>query len=522
MADRTGDHEPLFGTADATAELRNRAAASGLIVVAGRTVQIGLRLISIAVLARLLTPEDFGVRALVLPVIVLTNAVINLRLNVAALQHEDLDAEGLGRIFRLSMRFNLLIVIIVAALGPLLGEMYQDARVVAVTAAWAGAIYILNLGAFHEALLKRQMRFGLTTIIETVAMMIGMVVAVLAASLGAGYWALVLDIACIGVVRSIGAWWACPWRPTRHVSREPDARVTEMVRFGRNLTGFQIVSWVGAQTDRILVGLFGGASVLGLYDGARRWGWLPSVELDAAISDVAISSFSRAQERPAAFQRLVRGAVSAILILALPVTAFIFVEAEGSVRLLFGDQWLGAIPFMRVMCFGAFFAALARPTSWIFKALGRTRRQFRWGLFQTAIILAALLTGSIWGPMGIAVGYAGAHTALAFPTIWFCVRGTPVGLRDYLAAALRPAVAACIAGLAAFGSIRMLGDLGMAAQMTVEFAVFSVLYILTWIALPGGRRAARDGWWLIRELAKGVGARLRGSAPQAEESVTGA
>jgi len=494
---------------------------SGLIAVAGRAVQIGLRLISIVVLARLLTPEDFGVRALVLPVIVLTNAVINLRLNVAALQQDDLDSEGLSRIFRLSLRFNLLIVILVAALGPILGAIYDDSRVVAVTAVWAGAIYILNLGAFHEALLKRQMRFGLTTIIETIAMMIGMLVAVLAASLGAGYWALVMEIGAIGIGRSIGAWMVCPWRPTRHLGRRPDARVTEMVRFGRNLTGFQTVSWIGAQTDRVLVGLFGGASVLGLYDGARRWGWLPSVELDSAITDVAVSSFSRAQERPPAFRRLVRGGVSALLIMVLPVTAFIFIEAEGSVRLLFGDQWLGAIPYMRIMAFGAFFATLARPTSWIFKALGRTRRQFRWGLFQTAVILVALLTGSIWGPMGIAAGYAGAHTLLAFPTIWFCVRGTPVGLGDYLTAALRPAIAASIAGLAAVGAIRVLGDLGMSAQMTVEFAVFSVIYILTWVALPGGRLAARDGWSLVREIAQGVGARLRGMAPPTEASVTG-
>jgi len=520
MTPPTEGYDELFGTAEASAQLRNRAAASGLIVVAGRAIQLGLRLISIAVLARLLTPEDFGVRALVLPLIVLTNAVINLRLNVAALQQEHLDAEGLTRVFRISTRFNLLIVVLVAALGPFLGKIYDDSRVAAVTAVWAGAIYILNLGAFHEALLKRQMRFGVTTIIETIAMMIGMIVAVLAASLGAGYWALVMEISAIGIGRSIGAWMVCPWRPDRHTGRDRDARVSEMVRFGRNLTGFQVVSWIGGQTDRVLVGLFG-APVLGLYDGARRWGWLPSVELDNALTDVAVSSFSRAHERPPAFRRLVRGGISALLILALPVTTFIFVETEGSVRLLFGDQWLGAIPFMRIMCFGAFFAALQRPTNWIFKATGRTRRQFRWGLFQTAVILAALLTGSIWGAMGIAAGYAAAHTLLAFPTIWFCVRGSPINLRDYLTAALRPAVAACIAGLAAVGAIRALGDLGMPAQMTVEFAVFGVIYILAWVALPGGRVAARDGWSLVRELARGAGARLRGTAPPTEASVTG-
>ena len=382
--------DDVFETGTVSAGLRERSAASGVIVVSGRAVQVLLRLIAVATLARLLTPADFGVRALVLPLIILTNSVMNLRLNVAALQQEDLDSDGLGRVFWLSLRFNLLIVLIAAALGPLLGEVYGDPRVIGVTAAWAAAIYILNLGAFHEALLKRQMRFGVTTLIETLAMFVGMIVAILAASLGAGYWALVLEIGVLALVRSTGAWIASPWRPPPRTRGKPDERVTEMMRFGRNLAGFQVLQWIGSQTDRVLVGLFGGAHVVGLYDGARRWGWLATTELDGSITEVAVSSFSRAQEQPSNLRRLVRGAISATLFLSLPVTAFLFLEAEGAVRILFGERWLGAVPFLKYMCFGAFFSALSRPTSWIFTSLGRTRRQFRWGLFQTTVISGRL------------------------------------------------------------------------------------------------------------------------------------
>jgi PST family polysaccharide transporter len=293
-----------------------------------------------------------------------------------------------------------------------------------------------------------------------------------------------------------------------------------MLRFGRNLAGFRMVEWIGSQTDRVLVGL-GGAHVVGLYDGARRWGWMPTMEVGESITEVAVSSFSRAQDRPPALRRLVRGAISATLSISLPVTAYLFLETEGAVRILFGDRWLGAVPYMRYMCFGAFFAALSRPTGWIFVSLGRTRRQFRWGLFQTAVIFGSLLVGSISGPMGVAAGYAAAHTFLAFPTIWFCLRGTPITLRDYLGASLRPAIAAVAAGFAAVGTIRLFGDIGTPARMTVEFAVFTTLFLLLWVALPGGRKAARDAWTLIQELGRGAGARLRGATPPTEASVTG-
>lgn len=526
MPDPKDDREPgvqdrLFGTGDIDVELRERAASSGRVAITGRAVQIALRLVSIAVLARLLRPEDFGVRALVLPVIILTNSVINLRLNVAALEQEDLDSEGLGRIFRLSLRFNLLIVVIVAALGPLLAELYSDPRVIGVTAAWAGAIYVLNLGAFHEALLKRQMRFGVTTFIETVAIFVGMIVAILAASLGAGYWALVLEIAFIGLGRSIGAWLACPWRPPPRAKGAPDPRVTEMLRFGRNMAGFRMLRWVATQTDRVLIGFFSGAHVLGLYDGARRWSSMPTLESDGAFREVAVASFGQALDNPPALTRLVRGAIGAMLVLSLPATAFVFIEAEGMVRLLFGDRWLDAVPFVQALAGGAFFAALSRPTGWVFIALGRTRRQFRWGLVQTGVVLSGLLIGSAWGARGIALGYAAAHAVLALPTIVFCLRGTPIARADYFAAASRPAIAAVAAALSALAVVSLFGDIGTSARMTIEFATFSVVYILTWLALPGGWAAGRDGWALLGELNRGVGGQLRSTAPPAEASATG-
>jgi len=513
------DNDRLSDVAAAAAESRRRSAVSGLLVLVGRGLQVGLRLVAIAILARLLTPDDFGVRALVLPVIVLTNAVINLRLNVGALQQE-LDSERMGELFHLSMRFNLLIVLIVAAVGPLLSELYGDPRVIGVTAAWAVAIFALNFGAFHESLLKRQLRIGTTTAIELVAMLLGLAGAIVAGSLGAGYWALVIEIGLIGVVRSAGAWLACPWRPPLRPAATHDPQVTEMLRFGRNLAGVRIAAWLGNQVDRVLVGMLGGAPILGLYDGARRWSWVPATEMDATFAEVAISSMGRVQERPEALHHAVRGAITATLFFALPATAFVFIEAEGTVRLLFGRHWLGAVPFMELMAVAAFFAAIMRPTAWIFQAHGRTRRQFRWGLVHTGVILGALLIGSSRGALGIATAFAVAYAALALPSIWFCVRGTTIGLGDYAGAALRPATAAAAGSLAAVGVIRALGDIGVPARMTVEFVVLFSIYLFVWLALPGGRSLAADGLATARELASGAGIRARAAVAE-EASVTG-
>lgn len=470
-----------------------------------------LRIASVAILARLLTPEDFGVIALVLPLTVLVNTTANLRLEVAALQRDDLDSAGLSRSFGIAQRFNAAVAIAMAALGPVLALFYHDRRVIGVTAAWAAATYVLYLGAFHEALLKRQMRFALTVSLETAAMVLGLVAAVGAALLGAGYWALVIQMGVLAAVRATSAWLVCPWRPSRpREGVEAPAAVPGMVKFGRELTLFQALRWGSQQIDRMLVGVSGGAAILGLYDGARRWAWLPYQELHLSLSDVAVAGFSRARERPEALRQLVGGTVTAILGIALPVVAFVTIEAEGAIRILLGDQWLGAVPFLRILGLGAFLGCVARPTEWVFSSLGRTDRQLRWIFVQTAVTIGCLAIGSFRGALGVAVGFSAAQLLLAYPTIAYCLRGTSLRGRDFLGALGRPVLASAFAGAILIGArAGGLAALDLAPRLLVESALIGIACAAAWLAMPGGRRALGDAWRFVRRLGSLARARMR-------------
>jgi PST family polysaccharide transporter len=504
-----------FGTDAVRAELARRSASSGIYAIGGRVLQIFLRVGSVAVLARLLTPEDFGVRGLVLPVTILLHGVINLGLHIAALQRDDLDHEELSRLFWFSSWINLLLVGGMALLGPFLAAFYDDPRVTGVTIAWAAALYLMNVGAFHETLLKRQMRFGTLVSIHTVAMVIGVLVAIVAAALGAGYWALVYDIVAMSLVRAIGVWALCGWRPSRprRLGSAERMGTASMLTYGKGLSGFRLVAWLGAQLDRVLVGLLGGAPVLGLYDNARRWAWLPYLELHQSLSDVAVASFSRVQREPAEYRRIVRGGLASILALVMPATAFLFVEAREVVLVLFGDQWLGAVPYMQLMAVAAFTGGLNRLNQWIYNSLGETGRQFRWSVFQTLVTVVALAIGALWGPIGVAIGFTAAVVLLTYPSVVYCLRTAPLKPADFFGAATRPATASFLAGAVTFIAARFaLGGLGLAAAFAIEIALFGGVYVFSWILLPGGRAAAVE---VKRALREAIG---RGAAGTAEES----
>lgn len=515
-APRSGDKH--FRTDAIRAELTRRSASSGIYAIGGRVLQILLRVGSIAVLARLLTPEDFGVRGLVLPITILLHGVINLGLHIAALQREDLDHEGLSRLFWFSSWVNLLLVGGMALLGPLLASFYGDPRVTGVTIVWAAALYLMNMGAFHETLLKRQMRFGTLVSIHTVAMAIGILVAIVAAALGAGYWALVYDILAMSLARAIGVWALCGWRPSgpRRMAVGENFGTASMLTYGKGLSGFRLVAWFGAQLDRILVGVLGGAPVIGLYDNARRWAWLPYLELHQSLSDVAVASFSRVQREPTEYRRIVRRGLASILALVMPATAFIFVDAREVVLVLFGNQWLDAVPYVQLMAVAAFVGGLNRLNQWIYNSLGETGRQFRWSVFQTLATVVALLIGALWGPMGVAIGFTAATVALTYPSVVYCLHTAPLKPAEFFGAAARPAAASFLAGAVTFAAARFaLGGLGLAPAFTIEIALFGGVYVLAWILLPGGRTAAIE---VRRALRDAIGRGTDGTTEESSET----
>jgi PST family polysaccharide transporter len=497
--------EKHFRTDAVRAELDRHSASSGIWAVGGRALQIILRVGSVAVLARILTPEDFGVRGLVLPITILLHGVLNLGLHFAALQREDLDHEGLSRLFWFSSWVNLLLVGGMALLGPLMALLYDDPRVIGVTLVWAAALYVMNVGAFHETLLKRQMRFAALVSIHTAAMAIGILVAIITGLMGAGYWALVYDIAAMSLVRAVGVWVMCGWRPAspRRLLADEHHATASMLNYGRGLAGFRFVAWVGAQSDRVMVGLLGGAPILGLYDNARRWAWLPFLELHQSLSDVAVASFSRVQNEPTEYRRVVRRGLASILAMVMPATTFILVEARSVVLLLFGNQWMDAVPYVQLMSVAVFASSLNRLTQWIYNSLGTTGRQFRWSVFQTLATVVALLIGSRWGPMGVAVAFTVAIVALTYPSVAYCLRDTPLGPRDFFSTATRPAIASFLAGGVTLAVSRLaLGGVTLVPAFLIETTLFGVAYLLGWILLPGGRAAAVEVKRALRDVTR--------------------
>lgn len=452
------------------------------------------------VFARLLTPQDFGVFAMVVPVVVLVNSLANHAFQTTLIQAKALSPVETHQLFRFATLVNSLLVAASIVAAFVLAWFYQEPDVVPPVVVWTAALLLLTRTSFQEGLLKREMRFPTVLGIQVAGLGFGIVAGVVAALLGAGYWALVVQALVMEAVRAGGVHRVSHWRPGRSADGEP-AAAANLKSFWLSLAGFRVATWLSEQPDRLLVGRLGGAPTLGIYDTARRWSWYPFSEPFLSLSDVAVASLSSVSPEPEQYRRFLSREVRAMLTIALPPIAFTAVESGSVVHVLLGSQWEDAVPYVQLLCIAAFFGSLGRLTQWVFISLGDTRRLLRWSLMvQTPVLLAAVLIGSLGGARGVAIGYTAATVALALPTVAYSVHSTAVTTRDVLRAAARPALAV-LAGLLVLLSVRpLLPDTFGPARLGVALMIYVPTVILAWLALPGGRAAARELTAAVRNL----------------------
>ena len=466
------------------------AVSGAAVMTAAKVVGAVVAFSALAILARLLPPEDYGLVAMVTSVTAFFVVFSDFGLALVTIQRPNLSREQLSTLFWLNLGFGLLLFAATVGLAPLLVWFYGDPRLFWITAATACVFPLGAVGVQHQAMLKRDMKFRRLAVARIVGTTAAAVAAVAAALLGAKWWSVVIQDVAIAGVTSAACIVAYPWRPG------PPRRcegLGGLVRFGGALTGHGMLGYFGNNMDNILIGRFCGVAELGLYSRSYALMMRPISFAGYGVGETAIGQ-SRVAYDPAALRASFRRMFSLCALLGLPICACGAFWTDDVVLTIFGPKWTAATPMLRVLFIAAAARMLSASTGWIYVATGRPGRMLLWQAMWTPVALAAFLAGLPWGGFGVASAYAIALWATLLPAFWYCLRGTSVSLRDAITPTLRPllcAVAAAAAGLLLSDGLLSMSLAGP-LRLIVRVAVGGVVYVAaTVLFVPLGRESLR-------------------------------
>lgn len=477
-------------------ELRARSAQSGVARLIGQGAQLALMVGAGMALARLLTPEDFGILAMVTVVTGAAESVRHFGLPQAAVQADDLSHEVATDVFWRGLRLSGLVMLAMAASAPLVAGLYREPRVTWVLVILSVGFGIRSLTAMHEALLMRRLRFGVLAIVEAGAWAVAVTVGIGLALLGAGYVALVVQALVLDVTRSLGVRWAMPWRPGGVASFRRGMEAAALFTYGWDVTRYKLLAYIGRNVDRLVVGLAQGAAPLGYYDAAYRWSRYPMDQVAGPLASVALASLARVRHDPESYRRACTVGLLPVVTVIIGALAFFAVEAERTIFVLLGDQWAPAVPIFRILCVCGVGATVIRMAKWLFLVEGNTASQLRWGLAYFPVTALCSVAGLRWGSVGVAVGYTVGTWAMAPAAVSTALRGSELRTRDLYAIFVRPAFAAVLAAGATVALERWLQGavhgVSGAVVLTRQAILFVAVFSATWLLLPGGRERLRD------------------------------
>jgi PST family polysaccharide transporter len=451
--------------------------------VAGRL----LVLVSVALLARLLAPADFGLVALALTFTVVLDAVSDLGVSQALIiaEQQDLDDKA-DTAWTVSVAVGALLAVVAAALGPVAAAFFDEPALNVMLGVLGLNFLLRALGVTHFALAQRELDFRTRTKAELADVVVRGIAGVGLALAGAGAYSLVVGYLVGTAAMTATLWKIVPWRPHVRVHRP---HLSGLLRFGGGLTALHLVSVVITNADYVLIGRVLGTTDLGFYTLGYRLPELVVLNLAFVAGLVLFPAFASVAR--AELARAFETSLRYTLIVGLPLTLCLSFLAEPLILLAFGDAWRDAIGVMQVLAAFAFVATIDVPAGTAYKSIGRVDILV-WIAIPRAILVVVVLALVVdEGIVAVALCQTAIGALFALIAIVLASRLLGTGMRAIAAAAWPALVAGAAMALILAGASLALDDPYVRLAVGAPAAVLAYLVVLRGVAPDVFLRVAR-------------------------------
>lgn len=468
-------------------DARRQTVSNTLVTCTSQAVVLVINIATIAALARLLTPSDYGLVAMVLGAMAFMRPVSDAGLSIATIQTSRLTHAQLSNLFWLNTCLGAGMALILALAAPLLAAFNSEPRLISLTLALSATFLLLGLSVQHMALLKRQMKFRTIAAIEIGSAASGFVAGLSAALMGMGYWSLVVLQLITPAAILVASWLLAGWQPgppRRSVGTRP------LVTLGASLTASSFLWALARGADLILIGRVLGVEALGLYSRAISLVNRPVEQAASPLAAVFVPTLSRLRGNTEVYRRAARDTHALLAFAGLAAAGLLLPIAAPLTAVLLGPQWSAAAPIVAALSLLVVYVPLTLVPGWILSSQGRGRDFLILSCASSTLTVAAFVAGLPYGPVGVALSFSVCALVLLLPITVYIVGGNGgVTRADLAMPPLKQLPAYFIAYAAAAAAIRVADR--PAVQIGAAITFVGVVSVAWAFAYPPSRQVGR-------------------------------
>jgi O-antigen/teichoic acid export membrane protein len=401
-------------------------------VVWSATQTWGVRVISFLVmiaLARLVAPEAFGLVAYATVFVAFAQIFVDQGFSDAIVQLPHLTREHLDTAFWVSVLTGGLLTITSYFASGMVANLFREPQLTPIIR-WLSPVFFFSaLSSVQQAILRRNLAFKSLTLRSLVANLSSGVIAVIMAFQGYGVWSLVAKILVASIINMVMLWQVSDWRPGFRVSKK---RFKELLTFGINIVGGNIVDFLSVHSDDFLIGYFLGSVALGYYTLAYN---LLIVTTDLLISvpnAVAYPLLSSLQSDSESVKRAFGKVILLQSIVAFPIFLGIAALSSEVIIQLYGTPWIASIPVLQLLMLIGIVRSATYIYSSVFRAAGKPSWRFGIYLLTATLTVVGFILVVRLGIVAVAASYV-IVSYLLMPLYFFMIRNLiGVSIRSHL------------------------------------------------------------------------------------------
>lgn len=454
-----------------------KKAASGMVWTALQKYStMFIQFISGIILARLLTPYDYGCIGMLAIFMTLAEAFIDGGFGSALIQKKQPTQEDYSTIFWWNLGMALLMYAILFVSAPAISRFYDIPLLCDVLRVQGLVLFIYAFNVVQRNQLKKKLNFKVLSIVTITTSIIALSVTIFMAYKGFGVWALVAQHLITAAIPAIVFWFFIKWRPIWTFSKQS---FKELFGFGFYMFLTHLVNKFCTKLTGLLIGKLYSPSILGYYSKAMSTEQLASNGISSVMTQVTYPLYAQIQNDKAAMANMIRRLTMTISYVTFPLMAILMLTAKPIFVLLYSDRWLASVPYFQVLCLVGLADCLQSVNTQSIAAIGKSKLMFKWVLIKRSVGLVFMIGGLFWfGMKGLLVGVVVYNWFCYFVNIGLVSRHIGYKWNKQLLDLLPVTIASFASTVVAFGVAHIL-HWNLYPDGIIKLSIFLLIY-LTW------------------------------------------